>query len=323
MRQGRYLGSRGLIEVTEKQLSENLRALGIARGDHLSIGVALSKVGWIEGGPDGFIDAILDVLGPEGTLMVNTHNYYYFHPEEARAHPFDITVPCITGAVAETLRKRPGAQRSHHPSKSVAAIGRLAGSLTSPHTPESEPYLPYAILSNVGGKSLFIGLGDNLVAIRHAAQYKAGLINAASIELYTSYREDGRIETLASTDYHACCNALHKLVPHMRQKGLLIEGMIGNAQSVLVDTKKALDAMTEMLVTNPALTLCDEISCVWCRELERNLELYDSIEDLKIFQSNSILREFLKMINARRMRGSDNAEKVMGIVKRAYRIWQA
>jgi len=51
------------------------------------------------------------------------------------------------------------------------------------------------------------------------------------------------------------------------------------------------------------------------------LELYDSIEDPKIFQSYSILRELLKMINARRMRGSDNAERVMGLVKRAYRIW--
>jgi aminoglycoside 3-N-acetyltransferase len=292
------------------------------RGDHLSVGIALSKVGWVEGGPDGFIDAILDVLGPEGTLMVNTHNYYYFHPEGARAHPFDITVPCITGAVAETLRKRPGAQRSRHPSKSVAAIGRLAGCLTSSHIPESEPYLPYTILSNVGGKSLFIGLGDNLVAIRHAAQYKAGLINAAAIKLYTSYKEGEMIQILASTDYHACCNALHKLVPHMRHKGLLREGMIGNAHSILVDTKEALDAMTEVLVRNPALTLCDEISCVWCRELERNLELYDSIEDPKIFQSYSILRELLKMINARRMKGSDNAERVMGIVKRAYHIWQ-
>jgi len=308
--------------VSKKRISDDLRALGIGSGDHLSIGIALSKVGRVEGGPDGFIDAILDVLGEEGTLMVNTFNFFYLTAEQAQAHPFDISLPCVTGAVPEALRKRQEALRSCHPVKSVAALGRLAGYLTEPHHSQSAPYLPYTLLSNAGGKSLFVGLGDNLVAIRHAAQYDAGLISAASIRVYASFKDAGTIRVLQRDDYHACCNVLRNLVPPLRKRGLFREGMIGEAHSIFVSTVEALQAMTEMLAANPASTLCPEISCAWCRELERNLGLYDRVENPRIFQKSTIVRELLHTINARRIRGSYSAEKVMGAIRRAHHTWQ-
>jgi aminoglycoside N3'-acetyltransferase len=319
MKRGRYLESKGSRDVSKKRISADLRALGIGRGDHLSIGIALSKVGRVEGGPDGFIDAVLDVLGNEGTIMVNTFNFPRLSTEEARAHPFDISIPCVTGAVPEALRKRPGALRSRHPVKSVASLGKNAEYLINPHGPESKPYLPYTLLANIRGKSLFVGLGDNLVAIRHAAQYDAGLITAASIRLYAGYYEDGVIKVLHSSDYHACCNALRNLVPPMRSRGLLREGTLGEARSILVETGDALEAMKEMLAANPTLTLCSEISCAWCRELERNLGLHDRVANPRIFQRSTITRAILHTINARRMNGSYCAERVMGVIRSAYR----
>lgn len=306
------------MDVSKERISADLRALGIGRGDHLSIGIALSKVGRVEGGPDGFIDAVLDVLGNEGTIMVNTFNFPRLSKEEARAHPFDISIPCVTGAVPEALRKRPGALRSRHPVKSVASLGKKAEYLINPHGPESKPYLPYTLLANIRGKSLFVGLGDNLVAIRHAAQYDAGLIDAASVRLHAGYYEDGVMKVLHSSDYHACCNVLRNLVPPMRSGGLLREGMLGEAHSILVDTGDALQAMKEMLAANPTLTICPEISCGWCRELERNLKLYDRIANPRIFQRSAIMRELLHTINARRMNGSYCAERVMGVIRNAY-----
>ena len=311
------------MEVSKRRISDDLRALGIDRGDHLSMGIALSKVGRVDGsGPDGFIDAVLDVLGEEGTLMVNTFNFFYLTAEQAEAHPFDISQPCVTGAVPEALRKRPGALRSRHPTKSVAALGKKAEYLTNSHGPESEPYLPYTLLANIAGKSLFVGLGDNLVAIRHAAQYDAGLNDAASIRVYASYKEGGAIKVLGSTDYHACCNVLRNLVPPIRKRGLLREGVIGSAPSILIDTGEALHAMTEMLIANPTLTLCPVISCAWCRELERNLGLYDLVENPRIFQRNPIVRQLLHTVNGLRINDSHNAERIMGIIRRAYRTWQ-
>ncbi|MFZ2471723.1 MAG: AAC(3) family N-acetyltransferase [Methanothrix sp.] len=307
------------MQLSKERLSDDLRSMGIDRGDHLSLGIALSKVGRVEGGADGLIDAVLDVLGEEGTLMVNAFNFYYLTVEQAQAHPFDISLPCVTGTVPEALRKRPEAVRSRHPVKSVAALGKLAGYLTQPHHPRSEPYLPYNLLSNVGGKSLFVGLGDNLVAIRHAAQYDAGLISAAPIKVYASYNDEGTICVLQKDDCHACCNVLHNLVPPMRNRGLLREGMIGEAHSILVSTGEALQAMTEMLSSNPALTLCPEISCAWCRELERNLGLYDRVENPRIFQRSAIVRDLLHTINARRIKGSYCAQRVMAAIRIVYR----
>ncbi|MDD4650600.1 MAG: AAC(3) family N-acetyltransferase [Methanothrix sp.] len=310
--------SEGRWDVSKQGISADLKALGIGRGDHLSIGVSLSKVGLVEGGPDGFIDAVLQVLGDEGTLMANTFNFPWRSRDEARAHPFDISTPCVTGVVPEALRKWPGALRSRHPVDSVACIGKRAEYLVETHGPESKPYLPYNLLANIAGKSLFVGLGDNLVAIRHAAQYDAGLMDAASIKMYAGYYKGGSIKLLHSSDYHACCNALRNLVPPMRSRGLLKEGMVGGAHSILVDTANALKAMTEMLAERPTLTLCSAISCAWCRELERNLKLYDREENTRIFHRSASIRTILHLINARRINGSYCAEMVMSAIRYAH-----
>jgi hypothetical protein len=98
--------------------------------------------------------------------------------------------------------------------------------------------------------------------------------------------------------------------------------VIGSAPSILIDTGEALHAMTEMLIANPTLTLCPVISCAWCRELERNLGLYDLVENPRIFQRNPIVRQLLHTVNGLRINDSHNAERIMGIIRRAYRTWQ-
>lgn len=55
--------------VTRSKLVEDLRRLGLLRGQVVMLHASVSAIGWVVGGPDMVLQAILDVLGPEGNDM--------------------------------------------------------------------------------------------------------------------------------------------------------------------------------------------------------------------------------------------------------------
>jgi aminoglycoside 3-N-acetyltransferase len=242
--------------------------------------------------------------------MMNTHTPYFYIYQIESSDPrriFDYrSTPTWTGIVPETLRKRQGAIRSRHPICSVTAMGARADYLTEGHDVNSRPYLPYSKLAELGGKVLYVGLNDRMVAMRHEAQYLAGLMDAASIEVAVRYidPEDGMTKLFRTGNVKACVRNLPVLVPALRKKGLITDGKIGAADSICVDATDALGAMVEMLREDPTLALCRNVSCVWCRELERRMNLYDKIEDPEMFQSNKLAIWILSIINERRLSGS-------------------
>ena len=70
---------------------------------------------------DRLIDAILETVGPQGTLVIPTFTYSYTKDEI-----FDIRhSPSTVGAITERFRQRPGVLRSSDPLFSVAIQGRL------------------------------------------------------------------------------------------------------------------------------------------------------------------------------------------------------
>ena len=56
--------------ITRSRLVSDLSKLGLAAGDTLMLHASVKAVGWIVGGPEMVLRAILDVLGSTGTLMM-------------------------------------------------------------------------------------------------------------------------------------------------------------------------------------------------------------------------------------------------------------
>jgi aminoglycoside 3-N-acetyltransferase len=56
--------------ITKSRLAADLKRLGVASGDTLMLHASVKAVGWVVGGPDVVIQALLEVLGNEGTLMM-------------------------------------------------------------------------------------------------------------------------------------------------------------------------------------------------------------------------------------------------------------
>jgi aminoglycoside 3-N-acetyltransferase len=112
--------------VTKLDIEDGLKKIGLSKGDVVAVHGSLSSFGRVEGGAETVVDALLDVLGAEGTLVVPTFTYGLdvYDPKES---------PSMVGAISEAVRKRTNALRSLHPTHSVAAIGELADVVTEGH----------------------------------------------------------------------------------------------------------------------------------------------------------------------------------------------
>jgi aminoglycoside 3-N-acetyltransferase len=122
-----------LEAITTEDIVQSLRDAGLMRGCKLLVHSSLSSFGHVEGGADAVIDALLEVTGAEGTVLVPTLTG---SEELSQDNPptFDLhSTPCWTGQIPETFRQREAAIRSAHPTHSVAAIGADALKLTEDH----------------------------------------------------------------------------------------------------------------------------------------------------------------------------------------------
>ena len=167
------------MAVVASEIVQGLKALGLAPGSRVLVHSALSSLGYVEGGAETVIDALLEAVGGGGTLLAPTLTG---NETLSPSNPpvFDpLNTPCWTGRIPETLRKRAGAIRSLHPTHSVAAIGADAQSLTSDHeysiTPCDE-YSPYYKLAQAGnGYILLIGVDHESNTSFHCAEELVGV----------------------------------------------------------------------------------------------------------------------------------------------------
>ena len=153
--------------VSQERLVEDLRALGISKGDFLCIHSAMSRCGYVLGGAKTFVKSFQEIVGIEGTLMVptftggnSTLGYVKTNPS-----PFDVALtPCTTGRINEIFRQMPGAVRSYHPTHSVSSWGRLAKDIVRDHHLSKTPFgknTPYAKLIDNRGKVVLINVNAN------------------------------------------------------------------------------------------------------------------------------------------------------------------
>ncbi|MFD9905984.1 aminoglycoside N(3)-acetyltransferase [Streptomyces sp. NPDC059063] len=175
---------------TRATLADELRALGVP-GETLLVHTSLSSLGWVCGGAEALVLALLDALGDEGTLVVPTHSSDNSDPSEWQHPPvpeewwpvirdsmpaYDPRTARIRGlgVVPETVRTWPGAVRSGHPQTSFAAVGPRAAELMARHALDCRlgERSPLARLEEAGAKVLLLGAGFESCTAFHLAEYR-------------------------------------------------------------------------------------------------------------------------------------------------------
>lgn len=115
--------------LTQDRIAADLRRLGVQPGDVLMIHSSLRSLGHVVGGATTVVDALLEVLGPTGTLVGPSFN---FESAQDPNFVFDpLNTPSDMGAIADEIRRRAGDLRSRHLTHSVSAIGPQAESIVN------------------------------------------------------------------------------------------------------------------------------------------------------------------------------------------------
>jgi aminoglycoside 3-N-acetyltransferase len=247
--------------ITTVSLARDLRALGVETGMTLLVHSSLSSLGWVCGGPVAVIQALEEVLGEQGTLVMPTMTGGLTDPRDWQHPPVpeawkdtiratmpafdpDLTPTRGMGVIAETFRKQPGALRSEHPHASFAARGARAARITADHTLDYAlgEGSPLARIYELDGWVLLLGVGHENNTSIHLAEYRADFPgkreqpNGAPLSIEGVRRWVDVLDLdVDASDFPQIGEAF------AREVGLVRSGCIGDARAVLMPQRALVD----------------------------------------------------------------------------------
>lgn len=255
---------------TTRSLTAQLRELGVDAGDVVLVHAARSRIGFVVGGRQAIVQALVDAVGAAGTLVVPTHTpentdpATWIHPPVPQewwpvirdeAPGFDPSLTPATrwmGVLAESVRTWPGALRSNHPQVSFAAIGAHARQITTGHVLEDAlgDSSPLGAINRLDGKILLLGVGHDSNTSLHLAQWRRPEV----VRQETSSalrRPDGSVQWVSWSDPPDSADDFAEIgAAYEASGGALRRGVVGEAPTMLIQQRPLVDFASEWLASN-------------------------------------------------------------------------
>ncbi|MGL5061762.1 MAG: AAC(3) family N-acetyltransferase [Microcoleus sp.] len=246
--------------LSKNELIHQLLNLGVQPGGVLVVHTAFSKVAPIDRGPQGLIEALLDVLGARGTLVMPTMT-------DDDETPFDrAKTPCLgMGIVADTFWRSPGVFRSNNP-HAFAAIGGKAAEIIAPHPID----IPHGLDSPIGrvyaldGQVLLLGVGHDANTTIHLAETIAGVRYLCP--KYVTIDNNGQPEKYHYREIDHCCENFSLLDSWLESKQQQVRGIIGYAEARIARSRHIVETALSHLRENETIFLHTDENCNECNE---------------------------------------------------------
>ena len=258
---------------TVRTIFEDLKQLGIKKGDILLVHSSLSKIGWIAGGPIAVIQALMEILTEEGTIVMPTHSGDYSDPKnwsnppvpefwkdiirkEMPAYDPKITPTRGMGRIAETFRNFPEVLRSYHPHSSFAAWGKMAEHITKEHSLENSmgEESPLGKLYRLKTKIVLLGVSHPNNTSLHFAEYKANYPSKKTEQQGGPITENGIRKWASWMDINLNADDFKQIGEDFEaDRSYYLNfniGKIGNAETRLVDQKILIDYAVDWMEKN-------------------------------------------------------------------------
>ena len=240
------------MAVTKRDIKEGLRGLGLVAGDAVEVHSSLSSLGHVEGGAATVVDALMEVVGQAGTLVMSAYPLSRPLPltEEDRARGVAWKLRILAddsgertgmGVIVEEFRRRPGAvcgQGIHR----VCAWGKDADA----HAEQG-----YQRLVDVDGVALLLGVPIHRCSSLHLAD---SVPLPANLEQYFAVPE--AVRRAYPPDI---CFGYHdppggpfiKAGREADRRGLIRRRRIGSAECALFKVKPVVAILEELRRTRP------------------------------------------------------------------------
>jgi aminoglycoside 3-N-acetyltransferase len=178
---------------TVSTLEADFRKLGLKEGMIVIVQSSLSAIGWVCGGEQAVIQALMNVLTESGTLVMPAHSGGLSDPSHWENPPvpeswwqiiraempaFDPkTTPTRgMGKIAESFLSFPDVKRSNHPQVSFSAWGRHADAIIVNHQLDfgCGAGSPLQKAYELNGHILLLGVGYGNNTSLHLSEYHSG-----------------------------------------------------------------------------------------------------------------------------------------------------
>jgi aminoglycoside 3-N-acetyltransferase len=177
---------------SKNTLKEQFSSLGINPGDEVIVHSSLKSMGWIAGGAQAVVEALMETITTQGTIVIpaqsadNSEPSYWMMPAvpEEWNEPIRQSItafdPHLThlrgmGKIAECFHRHPETTRSNHPTHSFMAWGKNSNEWMSEHPLDDSFGLgsPLGKMIDTDVKILMIGVGYDSCTALHLAEYLA------------------------------------------------------------------------------------------------------------------------------------------------------
>jgi aminoglycoside 3-N-acetyltransferase len=219
--------------LTRERIAVALCALGLQAGEVLLVHSSLRSLGYVEGGAGTVVDALLDVLGPRGTLCVPAFVFSLIRQPRPVFDPAN--TPSEVGAISEAARRRPGARRSAHLIHSIAALGPVAEEITRVHGPSAWACDgPFGQLHHYDAKIVLLGVPYLRCTYFHVVEQLVQTPKRVFREIDARLRRpDGTLTPLPTRAFVPTPgwrnNDFNKFGALVEARGLVRIGPVGNA----------------------------------------------------------------------------------------------
>jgi aminoglycoside 3-N-acetyltransferase len=235
--------AQGSLGLSGEEIRAGLRRLGLGRGDMIEVHSALSRLGWVRGGAATVVDALMAVVGEEGTLAMSAYPLSKPLPltdedkargiwAKVRLYDLDYEGPTGMGAIADEFRRRPGTALGPGFHR-VCAWGHQAQRLAE----------GYHRLLEADGWALLLGVGIGSCSSMHQGE-KAELPERIAAcfripaDLYLDYGGTPR-------------NAWEAVLAEAERRELVRHGRIGRAECLLFRARAVVGIYEEARRTDP------------------------------------------------------------------------
>ena len=250
--------------LTKDELIQGFRKLGIVEGMILEVHSSLKSFGYVIGGAQAVVDALMDVVGYEGTLVMplqsgdNTEPSYWVNPpidcslwsrvraETPAFSPRETDIRNM-GAVVNNFRRRQGVYFSYHPNSAFVAYGKYAKLICSDHplNYSLSDRSPLGKLIQLKTFVLLLGVGYDSCTGMHLAEYRSKvrpvILQGGRIE------ENGSSKWVKFIDLALDSDEFNEPGRIMEENDVVRKILIGKSECRLFFLKHAVDITTDYL----------------------------------------------------------------------------
>lgn len=279
-------------KINKEDLKIDFESLGVEVGDIVLVRASLGAVGRLEFGADTFIDALLDAVGSDGTIvsLAFTTGSFFIRPKKEDA--FTLSKKSYAGALPNAMILRSDSKRSLHPMCSYVAIGKYAEDITKDHNATSPAYEPMRKIVELNGKCALVGCVGSSPGFTttHLAETDLGYLKTLPVFpwLKSTYYvdQDGDLKIFRRKDPGLCSNSFYKFYAIYVKEEILRTGRIGKAYSIMAPAKDAYRIDLKTLYLDKKFNICEQSDCRIC-----NVERWDRIHRVPLYIGQKILKK--------------------------------